>query len=53
MVSTIEGSLYIDIQAQKPAAFCPHCGGERYAPSLICSRCERNAHDSDGTERLL
>ena len=41
MIQTIEGSLYIDIQAQIPACFCPRCGGERYAPSLICSRCER------------
>ena len=42
MKISIESALYTDIQAQKPAAFCPHCGGELYAPSLICSRCERD-----------
>ena len=36
-----ESILYIDPQAAKPAAFCPVCGGECYAPSLICIRCER------------
>lgn len=34
-------SLYIDIQALPPACFCPHCGGECYAPSLVCLRCKR------------
>lgn len=34
-------TLYIDIQSLPPACFCPHCGGERYAPSLVCLRCER------------
>ena len=43
MTNAIEGKLYIDPQDQKPAAFCPVCGGERYAPSLICIRCERSA----------
>ena len=42
MKVTIEPMLYIDIQTQKPACFCERCGGERYAPSLICSRCERD-----------
>lgn len=37
----IEQMLYIDPQNQIPACFCSRCGGERYAPSLICSRCER------------
>ena len=37
----IESVLYIDMQAQKPAAFCNHCGTELYAPSLVCLRCER------------
>ena len=41
MKITIEPVLYTDIQAQIPACFCALCGGERYAPSLICSRCER------------
>lgn len=42
MTEQIEMMLYIDPQDQKPAAFCPRCGGERYWPSLICSRCERD-----------
>ena len=37
----IEPTLYIDPQNKKPAAFCPKCGGELYAPSLVCLRCER------------
>ena len=37
----IEPTLYIDPQAQVPAFYCPVCGGARYAPSLICLRCER------------
>lgn len=53
MVTTIESTLYIDIQAQKPAAFCPRCCGERYAPSLICLRCERTGYDAGGTQHLL
>ena len=36
-----ESSLYYDPQMAKPARFCPSCGGECYAPSLICIRCER------------
>ena len=36
-----ESILYIDPQAVKPAAFCPVCGGECYAPSMTCIRCER------------
>lgn len=40
-MDAIEQTLYIDNQAQKPACFCRRCGGERYAPSLICLRCER------------
>ena len=37
----IEGTLFIDLQAAAPAYLCPRCGGECYAPSLICIRCER------------
>ena len=37
----IESVLYIDSQNIKPAAFCPECGGELYAPSLECLRCQR------------
>ena len=29
-----------DPQEVPPAAFCPRCGGEQYAPSLVCLRCE-------------
>ena len=36
-----ESSLYYDPQMAKPARFCPSCGSECYAPSLICIRCER------------
>ena len=41
MSTKIEPILYIDTQNEKPAGFCPVCGGERYAPSLVCLRCER------------
>ena len=34
--------LFLDPQDQKPADCCPRCGGTRYAPSLICIRCERD-----------
>lgn len=37
----IEPMLYLDPQAAIPARFCPVCGGECYAPSLVCLRCER------------
>ena len=37
----IEPTLYIDPQTEKPACFCRRCGGERYAPGLVCLRCER------------
>lgn len=42
MSTKIEPVLYIDMQKQKPAGFCDVCGGELYAPSLICLRCERS-----------
>ncbi len=32
---------YPDPQTQPASGFCPVCGGEVYAPSLACSRCER------------
>lgn len=41
MTITIEQALYIDPQAEVPAGCCQQCGGELYAPSLVCSRCER------------
>ena len=42
MKVTIEPMLYFDLQDRKPDCYCDRCGGERYAPSLICSRCERD-----------
>lgn len=41
MILQIEPMLYPDPQAAIPACFCSVCGGERYAPSLVCLRCER------------
>ena len=41
MLTNLEPMLFIDLQAAKPACFCEKCGTERYAPSLICLRCER------------
>lgn len=41
MCSSIEPTLYIDPQAAIPTGFCPDCGGELYAPSQHCLRCER------------
>ena len=43
MIPLIEPMLYIDIQQAVPACFCETCGGERYAPGLVCLRCERRA----------
>lgn len=40
-MTAIEQTLFWDPQTQSPAGWCPACGGERYAPSLICARCER------------
>ena len=42
MAAIIEPTLYIDPQSLPPASFCPRCGGERYAPSERCLRCERD-----------
>ncbi len=41
MSVTIEQTLYIDLQAAVPSAFCPVCGGELYAKDGTCLRCER------------
>lgn len=41
MKITIESTVFVDTQAERAACFCVRCGGERYAPSLICIRCER------------
>ena len=37
------GEEDFDPQAARPAAFCPECGGECYAPGCFCFRCERSA----------
>lgn len=39
---SIESSLFIDTQAQKPSGFCPRCGGEVYPPGNRCARCLRD-----------
>lgn len=39
----MESTLYYDPQAEVPVCFCPECGGECYAPSRYCIRCERSA----------
>lgn len=46
MSTRIEGTLYIDPGAQPHAGFCPECGSELYAPSMVCLRCERDGHDA-------
>lgn len=33
--------IHSDPQGEKPAAFCPTCGSELYAPGKTCLRCER------------
>lgn len=39
----MESTLFFDPQTAIPACFCPECGGECYAPSRFCLRCERSA----------
>ena len=39
--ANMEGTLFFDPQAAAPACFCPRCGGECYAPTRTCIRCER------------
>ena len=41
MINILEQVLYIDPQNQIPACYCRVCGGARYAPSLVCIRCQR------------
>ena len=41
MTDILEQVLFADPQAQVPVCYCSCCGGARYAPSLICIRCER------------
>jgi len=48
-----ESILYFDPQSVQPAQFCPRCGGECYAPSLICIRCERKEIQEDKKKGLL
>ena len=46
MIDQIQGTLYIDPQAARPASLCLICGGERYGSGEYCSRCERRGgHD--------
>ena len=42
MMDIWEQTLFTDPQDQVPACYCDRCGGARYAPSLICIRCERS-----------
>lgn len=42
MAQTIQPVLYIDVQGEKPAAYCEICGGALYRPGLICIRCQRD-----------
>ena len=41
MMDILEQILFTDPQDQVPACYCTLCGGARFAPSLICIRCER------------
>lgn len=41
MIALIEPVLFHDPQREPSACLCPVCGGERYAPGLVCLRCER------------
>ncbi len=50
----IQGVLYVDPQAARPAGFCEICGGEVYWPRLWCCRCGRRGKDAPvGIERKL
>lgn len=40
-MNIIEPVLFLDLQATVPRKYCNLCGGECYAPSLLCLRCER------------
>ena len=42
MMDILEQILFTDPQDQVPACYCTLCGGARFAPSLICIRCERS-----------
>jgi len=46
MEPKIEPTLYIDIQAAKPACLCSRCGGAVYWPGLYCLRCQVSGHDT-------
>ena len=49
-VDTSEATLYIDLQAARPAAFCRVCGGELYFPGCSCLRCRRRDRDLSPAE---
>ena len=40
----IQGVLYVDPQAARPAGFCEIYGGEVYWPGLWCCRCGGRMH---------
>ncbi len=42
-MNIIEPVLYLDLQAAVPGCHCDRCGGECYAPTLRCLRCERRS----------
>lgn len=42
MIPFLEPMLYLDPQAVPPVCLCEKCGGECYAPSGICRRCEED-----------
>ena len=50
MITGIEGTLYIDPQAQVPVGYCPVCAGALYGKDGVCPRCERRSYDAGGTE---
>ena len=39
----LESNLYTDPQATREAGYCPVCKRCLYAPSMLCTRCERDA----------
>ena len=41
MMDILEQILFTDPQDQVPVCYCTLCGGARFAPSLVCIRCER------------
>ena len=46
MTDGIVTAMFWDPQQEKPACYCPRCGGARYAPGLFCIRCEEEGYDT-------